>query len=67
MSHDFKTSTGKLYEAMSRVDRDLGGNFPLPEPELPEETESLYDSRRDYIAQLMAYKAQRHGTNGHGS
>lgn len=39
---------------------DLGELFPLPEPDLPEETDgSLYDSRREYLDQLQAYKAQR--------
>lgn len=55
-----------IYEALGRKDIDLGEEFPLPEPELPEETESLYDSRRDYLDQLDAYKAQRRGTNGNG-
>jgi hypothetical protein len=54
-----------LSYAMGLADFDLGETFALPEPELPEETPTLYDSRRDYIAQLMAYKAQRFGTNGH--
>lgn len=53
--------------AMGLADFDLVENFPLPEPELPEEPDTLYDSRRDYIAQLTAYKAQRFGTNGHGA
>ncbi|MCL4295232.1 MAG: hypothetical protein KJ077_05870 [Anaerolineae bacterium] len=39
---------------------DLGELFPLPEPNLPEEPDgSLYDSRREYLDQLQAYKAQR--------
>jgi hypothetical protein len=39
---------------------DLGDLFPLPEPNLPEEPDgSLYDSRREYLDQLQAYKAQR--------
>lgn len=39
---------------------DLVEAFPLPEPDLPEEPDgSLYDSRREYLDQLQAYKAQR--------
>ncbi|GIK42376.1 MAG: hypothetical protein BroJett011_62090 [Chloroflexota bacterium] len=56
---------GTLFEALKRVDLDLDEDFPLPEPELPDEPETLYDSSRDYLTQLLAYKAQRHGTNGH--
>jgi hypothetical protein len=51
---------GKLYADLEAVDLDLDA-YPLPEPDLPEEPDSLlYDSNRDYLAQLAHYKAQRH-------
>lgn len=51
---------GDFRYSLGVKDFDLGELFPLPEPELPEEPDSsLYDSRRDYLAQLQAYKAQR--------
>lgn len=35
-------------------------DYPVPEPELPEEPDDLlYDSRRDYMGQLDAYKEYR--------
>lgn len=38
----------------------LDEEFALPEAELPEESDdNLYDSRRDYLQQLQAYKAHR--------
>lgn len=55
---------GTLYEALDQANIDLD-DYPLPEPELPEQPETLYDSSRDYLTQLTAYKAQRFGTNGH--
>lgn len=43
-------------------------DFPLPDPELPEEDDDLlYDSRRDYMEQLDAYKSYRHGLNGYSA
>lgn len=56
---------GLLSTNLARIAVNLN-DYPLPKPELPPEPDTwLYDSRRDYIAQLMAYKAQRLGQNGH--
>jgi hypothetical protein len=45
----------KRYQAI-----DLNASpFILPEPELPEEPDCLYESQRDYFEQLRHYKAQR--------
>lgn len=50
-----------LRSAAGDVDLD---DYPLPVQELPAESDTLYDSHRDYIDQLMAYKAHRHNKNG---
>jgi hypothetical protein len=57
-----------LEERLLVLLRDAG-DYPLPEPELPEEPDGLlYDSQRDYFEQLEAYKAHRQGTgNGKDS
>lgn len=50
---------------LQSVDLDLDEDYPLPETELPDESNSLlYISGRDYFDQLAAYKQHRHGTNG---
>lgn len=52
----------EMLDASREVDLD---DFSLPEPELPDEPDSLlYDSSRDYMEQLDAYKAQRSNGNG---
>ena len=61
----------ELYEQIQtylrgvEMDRD---DYALPKPDLPPESDGmLYVSDRDYIEQLEAYKAHRHGgSNGHG-
>lgn len=40
------------------------GITPVPQPDVAEEPEALFDSRRCYAAQLFAYKRHRNG-NGH--
>jgi len=63
-----KAQISKVYddiqERMQATEIDFGEQFPLPEPDLPEETEMLYDSRRDYLEQLQSYKNRR-SNNGH--
>lgn len=57
---------GLLSSDLEAVEIDLD-DYPLPDPDLPDEAgDLLYDSRRDYFAQLEAYKGHRFGTNGNG-
>ena len=52
---------GVLYERLRDVDLDVG-DYPLPEADLPPESDDLlYDSTRDYLAQLGFYKSHRNG------
>ncbi len=47
---------------------DLGELYPLPEPDLPPEPDNLlYDSSRDFIRQLVVYKAYRAGVDFNGN
>lgn len=51
-----------ILERLEAVNIDLDG-YPLPEPELaPESNGLLYISGRDYLTQLVAYEAYRHGS-----
>lgn len=51
----------EIHNALKVVDIDLN-NYALPQTDLsPEEDGLLYDSRRDYLDQLDAYKVQRFG------
>lgn len=51
---------GTLYDRLTEVDLDIE-DYPLPEPDLPPESETLYDSRLDYFQQLARYKEHRNG------
>lgn len=68
---DIGKQVNNLYGRISKqleVEVQVGDpldNYPLPQPELPDEPDSLYNSQRDYMEQLEAYKAQRNG-NGAG-
>jgi hypothetical protein len=58
----FYTGRPAVYEKMLKRYQDIDLNaspFILPEPELPEEPDCLYESQRDYFEQLRHYKAQR--------
>ena len=58
----FEEVYGKLYDDLADVEIDAEEEYPLPEPDLPAEADSLlYDSRRDYLTQLQYYKAMRNG------
>jgi len=47
---------------MADLDLDLEEEYPLPEPDLPEEPEDiLYRSERDYVSQLAYYELHRNG------
>lgn len=51
-------------EDRDTVDVDIN-DFALPDPDLPPEPDdTLYNSGRDYLTQLVSYKAHRFGTNG---
>jgi hypothetical protein len=55
---------GRIHGELDEVDVDVE-DYPLPEPELPTESNGLlYISERDYIDQIVSYKAYRHGDNG---
>jgi len=50
-----------VQNAVDQLDIELP---PLPEPEtVPEDQDWLFDSRRDYFAQLAAYRARRGDTS----
>ena len=54
---------GDVTEDLEAVEVDLD-NYPLPEPDLPEESNDLlYDSTRGYLTQLDYYKQYRSGGN----
>lgn len=49
-------------ERMAEAEVDVD-DYPLPEPDLPPESDDLlYDSDRDYVEQLVHYKAYRNGS-----
>jgi hypothetical protein len=51
----------RLCERLKQVEVNLD-NYPLPAPDLPKEAKNmLYDSSREYLKQLAAYKARRNG------
>jgi hypothetical protein len=51
----------RLRKRLETVDVDLG-QYALPAPDLPRESKHLlYDSTREYLKQLAAYKARRNG------
>jgi len=51
-----------IYSALDNLGLDAENEYPLPEPRLPVESNSLlYDSRRGYFAQLEYYKARQRG------
>jgi predicted nuclease with TOPRIM domain len=56
----------KLSTDLEQVDVDPEADeFRLPDPDLPPESDNqLYDSRRDYLDQLTAYKELRLNING---
>jgi hypothetical protein len=69
---EIKRQGRELYGQLSAELKETVGtwvnlaDFSLPDPALPDEDEDLlYDSRRDYMEQLDAYKSYRHGLNGH--
>lgn len=52
----------KLYAALDAVELDAEREYPLPDPALPEENDTLlYASNRDYLTQLDYYKSYRNG------
>jgi hypothetical protein len=53
-----------IAKRLGDVEVDLN-DYSLPAPDLPKEAKSLlYDSRREYLKQLAAYKARRDGAAG---
>lgn len=56
----FRWTYSKLYADLDAVNFDAEEEYPLPEPDLPEESDALlYGSYRDYMTQLAYYKEYR--------
>lgn len=62
---DIVERAGNLYEAVNEDLNEVDVDMPdVPTPELPDESNGLlYDSARDYVDQLIHYKAYRRNTN----
>jgi hypothetical protein len=76
LDEEFQAELKPLYEELEPLHKELVEEYetfdpllpkrPEPEPIPPDESEWLFDSRRDYLPQLKFYQRRKHNGNGHG-